>query len=164
MDEMNKEKFTRMPLRKKLQWLLQYYGVKAVVVIVVIVVLVSIIKSVLFPAPPADGIVMIYSDDIYPEYCMQYAEEMSEETGLTIEVTGYVSSDMYGQAAFVTKLSVEQVDVLIVPTEIFGEYEEPLEMTDIVDLKDGTLKMGITSRAGDYELAKYMEDYLEKHI
>ena len=61
---MDLEKFKQLSLKKKIQWLLQYYGLTALIAVLAIAVISIFLKSVFCPEPISDICVLILDESI----------------------------------------------------------------------------------------------------
>lgn len=136
MDEMNREKFQSLSRKSKIQWLLEYYGVKAVIGVVVLIVLISFFKSVFF-SQKYDANVMILDTRMGRDESVQLQQDLEQVLqGKKIRYCSYTKSDENQMQAFSIRVMSDHLDMLIVPeTEALellrnGYWlEEPVELT-----------------------------------
>ena len=161
---MDKKQFKEMPLKKKLQWLMQYYGVTAIVTLLIVFVAVWFIKSVFFADPIEDVCVLIYSDEVLEEECARYKEEIEKNTGHSAEVVVYHLSDAYGSQAFAAKVGTDQTDVVIAPEHEMTLLNENGFLRSYAQIEGTQMYMGIPMAAREGDLLKYVLDYLDKQL
>lgn len=125
---MNKEKFKELPFKKKLQWLVQYYGVVALISIIAVFIVINLVKSILFPAPAADVCIMILNDNTDTEKSIEMQYELSKDLECKVEVSAYMPSDPYGMQSFATRVMSDQLDIVIAPKD---EMEDMLSTSYI---------------------------------
>ena len=157
---MDKEKFKSLSFKKKIEWLIQYYGLAAIAVLVTIGVIISLVKAIFFPAPPADICVLIYSDEVNDQFVVELEEIIEADTGKNIEVTKISPSSAYGNQALSARLTDENLDLVLAPiteTDYMKESDFLTESTPI----DGTeMYMDTTIRARDGELLSRVREIL----
>lgn len=110
---MNKEKFKELPFLKKLQWLVQYYGVVALISIIAILVVFNLVKSILFPEPSAEVCIMILNDNVDTEESIDMQYDLSMDLECKVEVSAYNPSNPYGMQSFATRVMSDQIDIVI---------------------------------------------------
>lgn len=164
---MNFKTFKEMSFKKKLQWLVQYYGIVALVVIIGILVAFNFIKSVLSPAPMADVCVMILSDDIYTEDAIEMQFEMTNKFDCQIEVNAYMPSDPYGMQSFATRVMTDQIDIVIAPK---NEMEDMLNNSYITEYEtvnnsDMCMAVPVKARKGAFhdKALEYIRDWFSEN-
>ena len=153
---MNLEKFKQLSLKGKIQWLVQYYGVLACVVIVAIVVIVIFFKSVFFSEPISDICVLILDDGVTVEDTDLVREDLEQLTGKSVEVVSYTAINPYGRDAFAVKLSSDQLDIVIAPSEETVQMMQTGYLKEEQKIEQSELHLGIpqSARTGEaYELA-----------
>lgn len=148
---MNLEKFKSMPLKNKIMWIVQYYGIAIIVGIIAIVVLFSFIDSVFFPDPIPDTNIIILSNSFDRDDIPKIEEEIALETEGTVSITAYSLSEVYGNGAFSIKLTADQIDLVICPEEEKNQMLESgyLESVEELDYEDLYLGVPIKARKGD---------------
>ena len=149
---MDKEKFKSMPLGKKIQWLIQYYGLAALAVIVTVCVIISFIKSVFFPAPAPDLRVFVYSSEVFDDDIKNLETEILNTTGMDVEVSLIGSSDMYGNQAFVARLTDPDLDIIMAPENETNQMMEGGRIVEFEKLGNLDLYMGTTENAREGQL------------
>lgn len=109
-----------MSFRKKLEWLIQYYGVAAVVVAIGLFMAVDVIVTML-SAPDHKLEVIFFDNRVSSEISMKIAEEMAEAAGLEsvdlIAVSAYAPAVDMQRQAFTVRVSATGTDLLVVPKE-----------------------------------------------
>ena len=110
---MNWTKFKELSFKKKLQWLVNYYGIAALVFIVAVIVIISLIKSVLFPTPIADVCVLVISDTISADDGNDMENELLSITGKEVSIDAYNPNDVYGMQAVAAKIMSDQIDIVV---------------------------------------------------
>ncbi len=117
MDGITKEKWQEMDFSKKVQWLIQYYGLAAVIVIVVLIFAVSFLKTVLFPEKVC--LEMIVLDDglgtEQQEALNAEIKELLSDAEGKAEVTFFYKGDAVQQQAFTVRVAAGGLDLVIVP-------------------------------------------------
>jgi len=149
---MNWKKFKELTLKQKIVWLLQYYGIAAVVAVIAVVVLVIFIKSVFFSEPLSDVCVLILSDDISQDEAYSLQDMIEAQTGKTVQISAFSESDAYGKQAFSMKLTADELDIVVAPLEETKGMKESGYITcsrPIVEGKSYICKT-IRTRDGDY--------------
>ena len=114
---MNWKKFKEMSLGRKLQWILQYYGVTIAVAAVAIFVGVVLIQSVFGPADDYAIRVMILDDRQSADICRAFSEDLREVLSGECDVTSYHESDAEQMQAFAVRLLTDHLDIVIAPAE-----------------------------------------------
>lgn len=144
---MNLEKFKELPFSKKIQWIIQYYGVWIIVAVIAIGVICSFLHSVFFPDPIPDTNIIILSDEFTRDEVPKLEAEIAAITEGTVSITLYNLSEVYGQSAFSIKLTSDQIDIVLAPKAETDEMMESeyLERFEKLDYDD--LYMGIPTKA-----------------
>lgn len=156
--------FKEMSLKKKLQWLVQYYGVVALIIIVVVFVLSNLVKSILFPEPIADVCVIILSDDIYTEEAIEMQYELSKTLDATFDVRSYLVSDPYAMQSFATRVMTDQLDIVVAPKDETEELMRNSYISDYEQINETGLCISIPGKARVNESQKQAVKYIREHI
>lgn len=144
---MNFEKFRQMPFSKKIQWILQYYGIWIIVGIVAAYVGITLLNSVINPDPISDICIIILSDDITRDDINMFQSDISELTGKSVTVEVYSPNEEYGLGAFSIKLTSDQLDLVLAPKEQTDQMVSNGYLTEIEEINAYDLYMGITQKA-----------------
>ncbi len=165
---MDREKFKEMSFGKKVEWLVQYYGVATIAIIVAVLVCIYLIKSIFMPADYEDLCVLIYSDEISAEDADMLCNSLQEKTGKTIAVLRYGESDAYGSQSFALKLSDTVLDIVIAPDEETEKLVQSGFFAEYKKIEGKNLNLGISGRARRGELldevVKELSVYLERDM
>ena len=140
---MNKEQWKQMSFRQKLEWLVQYYGVTAIVCVIAILVAFSLAKSFLSGNEKGDMRIIILDDCMPSETCYSFQKEISRIIEGEAEITSYAKSDPIHMQAFSIRLTADDLDIVIAPAT------EMLEMAGngyLIPYEPG----GITEFFSDY--------------
>lgn len=158
--------FKEMSFKKKLQWLVQYYGIVALIILVVIFIAFSFLKSVFFPEPGADVCIMILSDDIYTEDAVDMQYNLSKTYDCTYDISAYMISDPYGMQYFATRVMTDQLDIVVAPRK---ETEEMLSNSyisdyEIIENSDMCISIPVKARKsyGQEQAIEYIRKRLEE--
>lgn len=116
-DRMTKEKFKALPFLKKIQWVLQYYGVTMLVTVIAAAVAVVFFKAVFGPGEQYVLRVMALDDRLSVDQCRTFAQELEEKLGGECDVTSYLASDFSQMQAFAVRLTTDPLDLVIAPEE-----------------------------------------------
>ncbi len=175
MDGITKEKWQEMDFSKKVQWLIQYYGLAAVIVIVVLIFAVSFLKTVLFPEKVC--LEMIVLDDglgtEQQEALNAEIKELLSDTEGKAEVTFFYNGDAVQQQAFTVRVAAGGLDLVIVSEKELqwmnesGYFtEEPVEVpkeSRYGKIRVGTgekVYIGIPADSKNAENGKKVMEYL----
>ena len=161
---MNLEKFKAMPLSKKIEWILHYYGIWIAVAIVAIYVAFSFLHTVLFPEPIKDTNIIILSDEFSRDNVPELEEEVSTLTQGSVSIVIYNLSEVYGNSAFSIKLNADQNDLVLAPKEETDQMIESgyLEKYEKLDYDD--LYLGIPTNARKGEKLDAAIEYFKKGV
>lgn len=152
-----------MPLSKKIEWILQYYGIWIVVAVAAIVVLCSFLHSVFYPDPVSDICIMLLSDDYVRDDIPVLEQDIQELTGKTVTVEVYNLSELYGNGAFTIKLISDQIDLVIAPKEQTDSMVESEYLESFERIGDKDSYLGIPARARKCsELDKTIDYFKER--
>lgn len=158
---MDLDKFKGMPFKKKIEWIVHYYGIWIIVSIVGICVAVSFAKSVFFPKPLPDVCAIILSDDYLLDDIPLMESEIGEAFGGTCQIEIYNESDVYGNSAFSIKLMSNQVDLVIAPKSAIDSMNETGYLESSEKLGDRNLYIAIPARARKSEALDAAIDYFK---
>ena len=114
---MNWEKFKKLSLRAKLQWIIQYYGVAIAIGAIAIFVGIVLVQSLFGPAEDYAIRVMILDDRQSADLCQAFAQELCDALGGECDVTSYLERDDDQRQAFVVRLMSDNLDIVIAPAE-----------------------------------------------
>lgn len=156
---MDWNKFKEMTLKQRLQWLVSYYGIAALIFIVAVIVIVMLVKSIFSPAPISDVCVLMFTEKVGVDESNSMEEELNSILGKEVNIDAYVSSDVYAMQAFVMKLLTDQVDILVFTKEQKEELmaDGYLESCEAIT---NDIYIGITERARKSEELDKVYDYL----
>ncbi|MBQ0000686.1 MAG: hypothetical protein KBT01_04000 [Clostridiales bacterium] len=113
---MNWKTFKDMPLKKKLQWILHYYGIWIVVSVVAVCVVVTLVGRILGPGEENLVKVMILDDHISDDERIGLGEELRELLEGPCEVSSYHLGHEYQYQSFVVRLSgAGDLDLILAP-------------------------------------------------
>lgn len=135
-DRMDLEKFKALSFWKKVQWILQYYGLAMVITALAVFVLVVFIKSVFGPGEQYALRVMILDDGQTTELCQAYSQQLGALLGGECDVTSYAESAVYEMQAFVVRLTSDALDLVIAPEEQMEQLRQNGYLTDMTKLED----------------------------
>lgn len=161
---MNKEKFKELSFKKKLQWLVQYYGVVALISVIVLFVAGYFIKSVLAPAPIADVCIMILSDEVYTEEAIEMQYNLSKELDCAIDVSAYMVSDPYGMQSFATRIMADQIDIVVAPKDASEDMLNNSYIPEYEELNGTNLCISKPVKARESEKQMKCIDYLRNRF
>lgn len=161
---MNWNTFKEMSFKKKLQWLVQYYGVVALVGLIVIFVLGYLIKSIISPEPIADVCVIILSDEIYTEEAIEMQYELSKSLECTFDVRTYNISDPYAMQSFATRVMTDQLDIVIAPLSETKELQSNSYISDYEVMDDIGTCISVPVKARKNSAQEYAVDYFKKRF
>lgn len=161
---MNWKTFKEMSFKKKLQWLVQYYGVVALISLIVIFIAGYFIKSVIFPEPKADVCIMILSDEIYMEEAIEMQFEMTNSYNATFDISAYDINDPYGMQSFATRVMTDQLDIIFAPKKETEEMLENSYINTYEQLSDSDMCISFPVGARDSEAQKKAVEYLLKRF
>ena len=147
-DRMDLEKFKALSFWKKVQWVLQYYGLAMVVTALAAFVIAVFLKPVFGPGEQYALRVMILDDRQSPELCQAYSEQLGALLGGECDVTSYAESGMYEMQAFVVRLTSDELDLVIAPEEQMEQLMENGYLTDMTELADDSLYW-VTAHGGE---------------
>lgn len=165
MDEMNLERFKALSFKQKIEWFFGYYGVTTLVIIVIAIVVAIFLKSVLFPAPPADVCIQIYSDEIDADTAEMLRLKIEEESGGSVELARFDVTNAYAGQYFTIKINDKFLDIVLAPED----YKNQMVQADLVDKcekldgKDLYLCIPYRARTGDFldEVIDITKKFLE---
>lgn len=158
------EKFKQLSLKKKIQWLLQYYGLTALIAVLAIAVISIFLKSVFCPEPISDICVLILDESISYEDTENIAGELEQITGKSVDVVSYGKTDIYGKEAFAIKLTSDQLDIVLAPYEETMQMLEAGYLTDQQALNNTKLYLGIPRNARTGEALDQTIDYFKNNF
>lgn len=144
---MNLETFKQLSFKKKLQWILQYYGIWIIVSIIAAYVLFVFVKSVFFPEPISDICIIVYSDDYDRNDIPKMESEIANLTGNTTSVEIYNISDVYGSQSFSIKLVSDQIDLVIAPNAQINDMLANGYLESITPMNNNDLSIGVPVNA-----------------
>ncbi len=143
-DRMDRAKFKALTFPKKIQWVLQYYGVTALVVVAAVCVGVVFFNAVFGPGEQYDLRVMALDDRLSVEQCQAFADELGELVGGPCDVTSYLESDMSQMQAFVVRLTTDPLDLVIAPEDQMEQLIENGYVAAGLQLQDDSRYMQAT--------------------
>ncbi len=158
---MNPQKFKEMPTKKKIQWLVQYYGVATVVGIIVIATALYFIKSVFFAPPEADINVLILSDAIYGAGFENLEQDFEAELGVDASFSLYGENDAYGRQAFAAKIGADRLEIVICPLEEVTLLSENGYLLSYGEIKGTSLYIGVPKSAKNSDKLLEGMEFLE---
>lgn len=164
IQKMDWNKFKALTWKQKLQWFIQYYGIVTVVVLISIYVIFVFVKSILAPAPISDICILVYSDEVQTDEVIKIQEALCEKTGHTIEITNFMVSDVYGIQAFATKLTADQLDLIVAPLEQTEDMMNSNYLIGYEKIGSTELYLGLPKKARTGELLEQVRDYLSDEI
>jgi len=163
---MNKEKFKDLNFKEKIEWLLHYYGVAFIAGLVVLFVAIVFIRSVFFPEPLSDVCVLVLSDELLTEDATSIQTTIENKTGKTASVSVFYTDDIYGRQSFSTKLTADELDIIVAPKEEAMGMVENEYLTEYEEIEGTNLYIGTSYRAREGQLIndtyKIIEDIIEK--
>lgn len=121
---MDWNKFKQMSLSRKIQWVIQYYGLTIAVVAAVVIVGTVFLKSVFGPADTYAIRVMILDDRQSADICRDFSEELSTILSGECDITSYLESETYQMQAFVVRLITDDLDLVIAPEHVVVQMVE----------------------------------------
>lgn len=161
---MDRKKFKELSLKQKIEWLLQYYGVVAVVAVIALIVAVIFIKSVMFPEPMSDVCVLILSDTLTQEEAYDVENVIEDKTGKTAQIAVFGESDVYGRQAFSAKLTADELDLVVAPKEETDGMLENGYLISSEELEGISLYIGHTYRSREGEIIDIAYDEVKSYI
>lgn len=161
---MNLKTFKEMPFKKKLQWLVQYYGIVALVSLIVVFVIGYLIKSILFPEPLPDVCVMILSEDVYTEEAIEMQYELMKANECTFDVRSYIVSDPYAMQSFATRAMTDQLDVIVAPKNHTEDMLNNSYISEYEEIKNTDLCISVPVNARKSKAQENAIDYLRKRF
>lgn len=153
-----------MPLSKKIEWIIHYYGIWIAVGVIVVFVIFSFMKTVLFPEPISDTNIIILSDDFDRGDVADIENEISTLTEGSVSITIYNVSEMYGRSAFSIKLNSDQIDLVISPKEEADQMRESGYLSACEKMSYGDLYLGIPVNARKGDKLDVAIDYFMKGV
>lgn len=99
---------------KKVQWIIQYYGIAIVVTVISLCVVITVIKSIFGPGEVYAARVMIYDNGCSSDMGQFFQEELTAQFGEPCEVVTYRPDDPVQNQAFIVRLNAE-LDILLAP-------------------------------------------------
>ena len=162
---MNLEKFKQLTLKKKIEWIIQYYGIWIAVSIIAIAVTISFVHSVFFPKPICDMCVVILSDDYTRDDAPNMEKEISTLIDGSVSIQIYNESELYGDSAFAVKVMSDQIDLIMAPKEKMDSMIQSSYILDYERLNSSGLYMAspVMARTGD-KLDKTVEYFKEREM
>lgn len=121
---MNRQKFNSLSFKKKIEWLLQYYGVTALAVLAAILIIGYLIFSIFGPHPEPVLRVLILDDGVSFEDVEQLRGELEILLGDPVELSAYMPSDPNQMQAFSVRLVGDKLDLVIAPQPQMDEMEK----------------------------------------
>lgn len=112
---MNKEQWKQMSFSKKMEWLVQYYGITVLVSVIAVVVVFSLAKTMFGPKDRGDIRILILDDGVPSELCITFKEDISNRINGETELSSYAKSDPTHMQAFSVRLTADDVDIIIAP-------------------------------------------------
>ncbi len=164
LDQMNIIKFRQMSLKKKIQWLIHYYGVILLACLAGIFVVGYFVKTVFFAPPAADVHVLMLSDQVSEEMTVEYEQEISQMTGKSVEIENYSESDTYGTQAFAAKVGTDVLDLVIAPEKESTMLAENGFLLSYAQISDTHEYMGVARGAREGEALQTAMEYLENKL
>jgi len=163
---MDRKKFRELTFKQKIEWLVHYYGVTAIVAVIALVVVISLVKTFLFPDPLSDMVIVVLSENMGQLEADELQTQIEEKTGKTVLVSAYIVGDVYGQQAFSARVTADTIDVIIAPENERNLMEESGYLTLVEPLSGyDSLYIGTTmkSRQGELldETYKIVKEYFE---
>ena len=159
---MTLEKFKELSLKKKIEWIIQYYGIWIVVGIVAIFVTVDFVRTVFFPAPISDICIAILSDDYSRDDVPTMEKEISALTGGSASIVIYNESEAYGISAFTVKVMADQIDLIIAPKTQTDSMNESSYLSSCEKLDGTELYLSIPTKAREGEMLDKTIDYFKE--
>ena len=160
---MNKEQWKQMSFFKKLEWVVQYYGVTILVSIVAVLVVISLAKTFFGPKDRGDMRLILLDDGVSSELCTVFREEISGQINGEVEMTSYAKSDPAHMQAFSVRLLADDLDIIIAPEtemlEMAGNgYLIPYEQNGVTDFyhefpEDTLLRVKDSTSAKEFVVA-----------
>ena len=114
---MNWKKFKELSLGRKLQWIVQYYGVTIVIAAIALCVGIVMVRTFFGPAENYALRVMILDDHSSADLCRVFGAELGEVLGGECDVTSYLKSDPDQMQAFAVRLMADNLDIVIAPAD-----------------------------------------------
>lgn len=142
--------FKEMPFRKKIQWILHYYGLAIVAVITVIAVVFTLLYRMFGPHTDSLVKILILDERCSDEDRMLIHKELTELFGDECEVTSYVPNVEEQFRAFVVRLTGDEVDFVIAPETQIKELENNQYFQEIYKLSDDCHYYRLTDEEGYY--------------
>lgn len=161
---MNKEKFKELSFKQKLQWLVQYYGVVALISIIAILVVFNLVKSILFPDAGPDVCIMILSDEVYTEEAIEMQYNLSKDLECVVDVSAYMISDPYGMQSFATRIMTDQVDIVVAPKDASDDMKNNSYITEYEELNNTDICISVPVKGRESEAQKKSIEYLRKRF
>ena len=155
-DRMTREKFKALPFLQKVQWVLQYYGVTALVVVIAVAVAAVFLKSVFGPGEQYALRVMALDDRLTTEQCQTFARELGELVGGECDVTSYLESDTVQMQAFAVRLTTDPLDLVIAPEDQMEQLVENGYVAAALRLQDDSRYMQTTGADGADARPRYI--------
>ena len=155
-DRMDREKFKALTFPKKIQWVLQYYGVTMLVAAAAVFVGVIFFKSVFGPAEQYALRVMALDDRLSAEQCRTFARELGELVGGECDVTSYLESDPAQMQAFAVRLTTDPLDLVIAPEDTMEQLVENGYVAAGLRLQDDSRYMQATGVVGADTRPRYI--------
>lgn len=125
-----------MSIRKKIQWIIHYYGIAIIVGIVAVCVISNLMGRILGEKENYLAKVMILDDRCSEDDRLRIWKELEEELGGVCEVTSYLASDENQFQAFVVRLTGDKLDVIIAPEKEIRELEENSYFQEIYKIEE----------------------------
>ena len=155
-DRMDREKFKALTFPKKIQWVLQYYGVTMLVIAAAVFVGAVFLKSVFGPGDQYALRIMALDDRLSTEQCRTFAQELGELVGGECDVTSYLESDTAQMQAFVVRLTTDPLDLVIAPEDTMEQLVENGYVAAGLQLQDDSRYMQATGMYGTDARPRYI--------
>ena len=148
-DRMTWGKFKALPFLQKIQWLVQYYGVTALVAAVTVAVAVVFFRSVFGPGEQYALRVLVLDDRLSVDQCRTFARELGEKLGGECDMTSYLESDAAQMQAFAVRLTTDPLDLVIAPEDQMEQLIDNGFVAAGLELQDDSRYMQATGGVGD---------------
>jgi len=164
------EKVKNQPLKVRLQWLWDYYGIIAIVVLAALLICINLVYTIIDGSIPNVIQIEIYSEEVDQDRNDGFKESMCEVMGLdpeeyhidvsscTITTTQY---DTYNSQSLrlAARVAANDLDILIGTAKTFNEYFVTDENAEsYLTSLDTVLPENLMEKLKEQDLIYYLED------
>ena len=123
-DDMTWEKLKSLGMKGRIKWFLGYYGLIVATVTAGLLILVYLLYSIFRSTPTPDLRIIVLDDHASFDNGCELKEGLSDRFDGEVELTCYLKSDPTNMQAFLVRLTADDIDLLIVPSDFLATMQE----------------------------------------